>query len=73
MLTHQPIVIQELETISSDVLVRIHYLDGETEFIRVLPESPTFMLTHKSGFVNMASTLYYFGFFRFNLNNQLVS
>ncbi len=57
----KPIVIHDLETISSDVLVRIHYLDGETEFIRVLPESPTFMLTHKSGFVNMASTYFILG------------
>lgn len=45
-----------LEATSSDVLVRVLYLDGETEFIRVLPEKPHFMLTHKSGFYNMAST-----------------
>jgi len=45
-----------LEATSSDVLVRIHYLDGATEFIRVLPEKPNFTLTHQSGFYNMAST-----------------
>lgn len=55
------ITIEGLETTSSDVLVRVHYLDGETEFIRVLPESPTFTLTHKSGFVNMASTYFILG------------
>ncbi len=55
------ITIEGLETTSSDVLVRIHYLDGETEFIRVLPESPKFSLTHKSGFVNMASTYFILG------------
>lgn len=57
----KPITIQGLESISSDVLVRVHYLDGETEFIRVLPESPSFTLTHKSGFVNMASTYFILG------------
>ena len=55
------ITIEGLETTSSDVLVRVHYLDGETEFIRVLPESPKFSLTHKSGFVNMASTYFILG------------
>jgi len=55
------ITIEGLETTSSDVLVRVHYLDGETEFIRVLPESPKFILTHKSGFVNMASTYFILG------------
>ena len=50
------ITILGLEATASDVLVRIHYLDGETEFIRVLPESPTFALSHQSGFYNMAST-----------------
>ena len=53
--------IEGLQTISSDVLVRIHYLDGETEFIRVLPQSPIFSLSHKSGFVNMASTYFVLG------------
>lgn len=57
----QTITIEGLETTSSDVLVRVHYLDGETEFIRVLPESPKFTLTHKSGFVNMASTYFILG------------
>jgi len=57
----QTITIEGLEMTSSDVLVRIHYLDGETEFIRVLPESPKFSLTHKSGFVNMASTYFILG------------
>ena len=55
------ITIEGLETTSSDVLVRIHYLDGETEFIRVLPESPKFKLSHKSGFVNMASMYFILG------------
>ncbi|MCK5697706.1 MAG: HupE/UreJ family protein [Gammaproteobacteria bacterium] len=55
-LIDKPITIKGLELTSSDVLVRIHYLDDETEFIRVLPESPHFTLTHKSGFYNMAST-----------------
>ncbi len=55
------ITIEGLETISSDVLVRVHYLDGETEFIRVLPESPKFSLSHESGFVNMASTYFILG------------
>ncbi len=55
------ITIQGLEATSSDVLVRIHYSDGETEFIRVLPESPSFTLTHKSGFYNMASTYFVLG------------
>lgn len=54
----KPIEIKGLEATSSDVLVRIHYLDGATEFIRVLPEKPDFMLTHKSGFYNMASTYF---------------
>ena len=53
--------IKGLEATSSDVLVRIHYLDGETEFIRVLPENPHFVLTHKSGFYNMASTYFILG------------
>jgi len=57
----KPIEIKDLEATSSDVLVRIHYLDGSTEFIRVLPEKPTFMLTHKSGFYNMASTYFILG------------
>jgi hydrogenase/urease accessory protein HupE len=57
----QPIEIKGLEATSSDVLVRIHYLDGATEFIRVLPEKPAFMLTHKSGFCNMASTYFILG------------
>jgi hypothetical protein len=57
----KPIEITGLEATSSDVLVRIHYLDGATEFIRVLPEKPDFMLTHKSGFYNMASTYFILG------------
>ena len=60
-LIEKPIIIQGLETTSSDVLVRILYLDGATEFIRVLPEQPSFMLTHKSGFYNMASTYFVLG------------
>ena len=55
------ITLQGLEATSSDVLVRIHYLDGETEFIRVLPESPSFALSHQSGFYNMASTYFVLG------------
>ena len=55
------ITIEGLQTTSSDVLVRVHYLDGETEFIRVLPESPQFTLTHESGFINMASTYFILG------------
>ena len=55
------ITIQGLEATSSDVLVRVHYLDGETEFIRVLPEKPSFSLTHQSGFFNMASTYFTLG------------
>lgn len=57
----KPIAIKGLEATSSDVLVRIHYLDGATEFIRVLPEKPNFTLTHKSGFYNMASTYFILG------------
>jgi len=57
----EPITIKGLETTSSDVLVRVHYLDGETEFIRVLPESPQFTLIHESGFINMASTYFILG------------
>ena len=60
-LINKPINIKGLEATSSDVLVRIHYLDGETEFIRVLPENPHFMLTHKSGFYNMAMTYFILG------------
>lgn len=60
-LISKPITIKGLEATSSDVLVRIHYLDGTTEFIRVLPENPTFTLTHKSGFYNMASTYFILG------------
>jgi len=60
-LINKTITIKGLETTSSDVLVRIHYLDGETEFIRVLPESPEFSLSHESGFVNMASTYFILG------------
>ncbi|WP_309497634.1 HupE/UreJ family protein [Sulfurovum sp.] len=60
-LINKPINIQGLEATSSDVLVRILYLDGETEFIRVLPEDPHFMLTHKSGFYNMAMTYFILG------------
>ena len=60
-LINKTITIKGLETTSSDVLVRIHYLDGETEFIRVLPESPQFSLSHESGFVNMASTYFILG------------
>ena len=60
-LINQPITIQGLEATSSDVLVRVHYMDGETEFIRVLPESPSFTLTHESGFFNMASTYFILG------------
>lgn len=60
-LINKPITIKGLETTSSDVLVRVHYLDGETEFIRVLPESPHFTLTHESGFFNMASTYFILG------------
>lgn len=55
------IKITGLEATSSDVLVRILYLDGTTEFIRVLPEKPSFILTHKSGFYNMASTYFLLG------------
>lgn len=55
------IIIDRLEATSSDVLVRIRYLDGATEFIRVLPERPEFMLTHQSGFFNMASTYFILG------------
>jgi len=57
----QTITIKGLETTSSDVLVRSHYLDKETEFIRVLPESPHFQLTHISGFINLASTYFVLG------------
>lgn len=57
----KPITIKGLQATSSDVLVRIHYLDGATEFIRVLPEKPSFMLSHKSGFYNMASTYFLLG------------
>ena len=57
----KPIVIKGLEATSSDVLVRVLYLDRATEFIRVLPEKPDFMLTHKSGFYNMASTYFLLG------------
>ena len=57
----KPIEIKGLEATSSDVLVRIHYLDGATELIRVLPEKPNFMLTHKSGFYNTASTYFILG------------
>jgi len=60
-LINQPITIQGLEATSSDVLVRVHYMDGETEFIRVLPEAPNFTLTHESGFINMASTYFILG------------
>ncbi len=60
-LINQPIRIEGLEATSSDVLVRIHYLDGATEFIRVLPENPSFALSHKSGFYNMASTYFILG------------
>jgi len=60
-LINKPIIIQGLESTSSDVLVRVHYMDGETEFIRVLPESPSFTLTHESGFFNMASTYFILG------------
>lgn len=60
-LINKPITIKGLETTSSDVLVRVHYLDGETEFIRVLPEAPNFTLTHESGFFNMASTYFILG------------
>ena len=60
-LINKPITITGLETTSTDVLVRVHYLDGETEFIRVLPESPNFTLTHESGFFNMASTYFILG------------
>ena len=45
--------IEGLESTSSDVLVRVKYLDGATEFIRVLPEKNSFTLTHESGFFNM--------------------
>jgi len=55
------ITIQTLETTSSDVLVRVHYIDGETEFIRVLPESPYFTLSHESGFLNLSSTYFVLG------------
>lgn len=55
-LINKPITIKGLEATTSDVLVRVHYLDGATEFIRVLPESPNFTLSHESGFFNMAST-----------------
>ncbi|PHS39383.1 MAG: hypothetical protein COB07_06410 [Sulfurovum sp.] len=55
------ITIVGLESTSSDVLVRIHYLDGETEFIRVLPENPSFSLSHQSGFYNMSSTYFVLG------------
>jgi len=60
-LINKEITIVGLEATSSDVLVRIHYLDGETEFIRVLPEHPTFSLSHQSGFYNMASTYFVLG------------
>lgn len=60
-LINQAIQIEGLEATSSDVLVRIHYLDGATEFIRVLPENPSFSLSHKSGFYNMASTYFVLG------------
>jgi len=60
-LINKPITIEGLEATSSDVLVRVHYLDGETEFIRVLPEDPHFSLTHESGFFNMASTYFILG------------
>jgi len=55
-LVKRSITIIGLELTSSDVLVRAHYQDGATEFIRVLPENPSFILTHKSGFYNLAST-----------------
>lgn len=55
------ITIKGLEATSSDVLVRVHYLDGETEFIRVLPENPSFSLSHESGFYNMTSTYFILG------------
>lgn len=58
---NQDIRILGLENTSSDVLVRVHYLDGETEFIRVLPENPTFQLSHESDFLNMASTYFVLG------------
>jgi hydrogenase/urease accessory protein HupE len=60
-LVGKSITIQGLEATSSDVLVRVLYLDGETEFIRVLPEDPHFKLTHESGFFNMASTYFILG------------
>lgn len=58
---NQDIRILGLESTSSDVLVRVHYLDGETEFVRVLPENPRFQLSHESGFLNMASTYFVLG------------
>jgi len=55
-LVNRPITIRSLELTSSDVLVRAHYEDGATEFIRVLPENPSFILTHQSGLYNLALT-----------------
>ncbi len=60
-LINKPITIQGLQTTTTDVLVRVHYLDGATEFIRILPENPQFSLTHKSGFLNMVSTYFVLG------------
>ncbi len=60
-LIHKTISIKGLETTSSDVLVRVHYLDGATEFFRLLPEKSEFALTHESGFFNMATTYFVLG------------
>lgn len=60
-LINKPMSIKGLQSTSSDVLVRIQYIDGATEFIRVLPENNQFVLEHQIGFLHMASTYFILG------------